>query len=220
MLFRSFGVMQQVEGMTSKELQQEVESDKEEVGESSRRVSAARKSENQAHFAEGSWEAVSAETPLAASIFVVLMLRAPRLDQREHLLEARRKEVQRREDAAVGPELVLLHDLAVVDGVAHVDVRAERRLEHRRVVVAERQRRLVGPAALAAFRGVAVDARVAPADGTGVEWHPRQRLQAVMGMDFKPTDIEVGVVSKSKSGFYRLTEAEIDTHLTAIAEKD
>lgn len=45
-------------------------------------------------------------------------------------------------------------------------------------------------------------------------------LQAVMGMDFKPADIEVGVVSKSRPGFYRLTEAEIDTHLTAIAEKD
>jgi len=70
------------------------------------------------------------------------VLRAPRLDQREHLLEARRKEVQRREDAAVGPELVLLHDLAVVDGVAHVDVRAERRLEHRRVEVHQVVRRL------------------------------------------------------------------------------
>lgn len=45
-------------------------------------------------------------------------------------------------------------------------------------------------------------------------------LQAVMGMDFKATDIEVGVVSKSKRGFYRLAEAEIDSHLTAIAEKD
>merc|ERR1712032_1961 len=45
-------------------------------------------------------------------------------------------------------------------------------------------------------------------------------LQTVMGMDFKPADIEVGVVSKSKDGFHRLTEAEIDTHLTVIAEKD
>merc|ERR1712087_690294 len=45
-------------------------------------------------------------------------------------------------------------------------------------------------------------------------------LQTVMGMDFKPGDIEVGVVSKSRTGFYRLTEAEIDNHLTAIAEKD
>merc|ERR1712037_900712 len=45
-------------------------------------------------------------------------------------------------------------------------------------------------------------------------------LQTVMGMDFKPSDIEVGVVSKAKEGFHRLTEAEIDTHLTAIAEKD
>lgn len=45
-------------------------------------------------------------------------------------------------------------------------------------------------------------------------------LQSVLGMDFKAGDIEVGVVSKSKIGFYRLTEAEIDSHLTAIAEKD
>merc|ERR1719382_941909 len=45
-------------------------------------------------------------------------------------------------------------------------------------------------------------------------------LQAVMGMDFKPTDIEVGVVSSSRPGFRRLSEADIDAHLTAIAEKD
>merc|ERR1712127_158492 len=45
-------------------------------------------------------------------------------------------------------------------------------------------------------------------------------LQAVMGMDFKPADIEVGLVSKSRSGFTRLTEEEVDGHLTAIAEKD
>mmetsp|Transcript_37539 Transcript_37539/g.69974 ORF Transcript_37539/g.69974 Transcript_37539/m.69974 type:complete len:247 (-) Transcript_37539:119-859(-) len=45
-------------------------------------------------------------------------------------------------------------------------------------------------------------------------------LQAVMGMDFKASDIEVGVVSKSRKGFFRLTEAEIDGHLTAIVEKD
>eukprot|EP00401_Gymnodinium_catenatum_P030230 CAMPEP_0117489468 /NCGR_PEP_ID=MMETSP0784-20121206/17050_1 /TAXON_ID=39447 /ORGANISM="" /LENGTH=244 /DNA_ID=CAMNT_0005284195 /DNA_START=87 /DNA_END=821 /DNA_ORIENTATION=+ len=45
-------------------------------------------------------------------------------------------------------------------------------------------------------------------------------LQTVMGLDFKPTDIEVGVVSKTHTAFRRLTEAEIDNHLTAIAEKD
>lgn len=45
-------------------------------------------------------------------------------------------------------------------------------------------------------------------------------LQAVMGMDFKPSDIEVGLVCKSRTGFVRLSEAEIDNHLTAIAEKD
>jgi len=45
-------------------------------------------------------------------------------------------------------------------------------------------------------------------------------LQSVMGMDFKSSDIEVGIVSKSRPGFTRLTEAEIDNHLTTIAEKD
>jgi 20S proteasome subunit alpha 1 len=45
-------------------------------------------------------------------------------------------------------------------------------------------------------------------------------LQSVMGMDFKATDIEVGIVTKSKPAFTRLTEAEIDNHLTVIAEKD
>jgi 20S proteasome subunit alpha 1 len=45
-------------------------------------------------------------------------------------------------------------------------------------------------------------------------------LQAVMGMDFKSGDIEVGLVSKNRPGFVRLTEAEVDKHLTDIAEKD
>jgi len=45
-------------------------------------------------------------------------------------------------------------------------------------------------------------------------------LQTVMGMDFKAADIEVGVVSAARPGFRRLTEQEIDNHLTAIAEKD
>lgn len=45
-------------------------------------------------------------------------------------------------------------------------------------------------------------------------------LQSVMGMDFKCTDIEVGVVSKARPRFTRLSETETDTHLTAIAEQD
>lgn len=45
-------------------------------------------------------------------------------------------------------------------------------------------------------------------------------LQTVMGMDFKATDIEVGLVSKANLQFTRLNEADIDAHLTAIVEKD
>merc|ERR1719478_676234 len=35
-------------------------------------------------------------------------------------------------------------------------------------------------------------------------------LQAVMGMDFKATDIEVGVVSKSRPKFTRLPDVEVE----------
>merc|ERR1719163_2088366 len=45
-------------------------------------------------------------------------------------------------------------------------------------------------------------------------------LQTVMGMDFKDTDIEVGLTSQKRTGFVRLSEEEIRNHLDAIAEKD
>lgn len=45
-------------------------------------------------------------------------------------------------------------------------------------------------------------------------------LQSVMGMDFKNSDIEVGIVTKANPAFRRLTESEVDNHLTVIAEKD
>eukprot|EP01090_Pellita_catalonica_P003824 TRINITY_DN13504_c0_g1_i1.p1 TRINITY_DN13504_c0_g1~~TRINITY_DN13504_c0_g1_i1.p1 ORF type:complete len:245 (-),score=51.01 TRINITY_DN13504_c0_g1_i1:28-762(-) len=44
-------------------------------------------------------------------------------------------------------------------------------------------------------------------------------LQTVLGEDFKATDIEVGYVERGKD-FRTLTEEEIDTHLTEIAERD
>lgn len=45
-------------------------------------------------------------------------------------------------------------------------------------------------------------------------------LSAVLSVDFKPSEIEVGIVSKDKPQFHVLSESEIDKHLTAIAEKD
>ncbi|CAK1586555.1 unnamed protein product [Parnassius mnemosyne] len=45
-------------------------------------------------------------------------------------------------------------------------------------------------------------------------------LSQVLAVDFKASDIEIGLVTKDNPRFQVLTESEIDRHLTAIAEKD
>lgn len=45
-------------------------------------------------------------------------------------------------------------------------------------------------------------------------------LSTVLSADFKPSEIEVGVVSKDQPQFRTLSETEIDAHLVAIAERD
>lgn len=45
-------------------------------------------------------------------------------------------------------------------------------------------------------------------------------LSTVLAVDFRPSEIEIGVVTKEKPEFRTLTEEEIEVHLTAIAEKD
>lgn len=45
-------------------------------------------------------------------------------------------------------------------------------------------------------------------------------LQTVVGSDFKPQDVEVAVVQKDNPMFRNLNQAAIDTHLSAIGERD
>jgi len=45
-------------------------------------------------------------------------------------------------------------------------------------------------------------------------------LSTILSADFKPSEIEVGVVSKDNPNFKVLGENEIDVHLTAISERD
>jgi len=45
-------------------------------------------------------------------------------------------------------------------------------------------------------------------------------LQSVLTADFKPAEVQVGVVTVADPSFRELSEDEIDAHLTAIAERD
>lgn len=45
-------------------------------------------------------------------------------------------------------------------------------------------------------------------------------LSTVLAVDFKTSEIEIGIVTKSDPTFRVLTEDDIDVHLTAISEKD
>lgn len=45
-------------------------------------------------------------------------------------------------------------------------------------------------------------------------------LQTCVGADLKPTDLEMAIVTKENPKFTVLTEAEIDTHLQAIGDRD
>lgn len=45
-------------------------------------------------------------------------------------------------------------------------------------------------------------------------------LSTVLAVDFKPSEIEIGIVTKDDPTFKILTEEQIDVHLTAISERE
>eukprot|EP01054_Gregarina_sp_Poly1_P002724 Gregarina_sp_Poly_1__2723@NODE_1750_length_3408_cov_354_567495_g1146_i0_p2_GENE_NODE_1750_length_3408_cov_354_567495_g1146_i0NODE_1750_length_3408_cov_354_567495_g1146_i0_p2_ORF_typecomplete_len253_score25_41Proteasome/PF00227_26/1_3e30Proteasome_A_N/PF10584_9/1_5e13Helicase_C_3/PF13625_6/1e04Helicase_C_3/PF13625_6/0_12_NODE_1750_length_3408_cov_354_567495_g1146_i024263184 len=45
-------------------------------------------------------------------------------------------------------------------------------------------------------------------------------LQSTLGLDFKPTDLEIGLVTTDDPVFRRLSDDEVDTYLTLLAERD
>jgi len=45
-------------------------------------------------------------------------------------------------------------------------------------------------------------------------------LSHILSADFKPSELEIAVVTRQERKFRVLSEAEIDNYLTALAEKD
>jgi 20S proteasome subunit alpha 1 len=45
-------------------------------------------------------------------------------------------------------------------------------------------------------------------------------LSSVLSIDFKPADIEIGIVTKDHPTFRVLSATEIEEHLTRIVERD
>jgi len=88
-------------------------------------------------------------------------------------------------------------------------------LEKRMRTAEDKAKEAAGAAGTTGTTGLAAGMEMSKAIETAII-----ALQTVVGSDLKPTDLEVGVVTRAEPRWRQLTEQEIDQQLAAISDRD